>query len=134
MAVLYQPCRVLLDGSPESPVGALQRRQSQTIPVDSSQPRRRPQVLWAGRLDAEKRVDLFLELVRRCQFADFRVFGQVVLNDQAALPEMPNLSYEGPFTSPLEWLERYEFAACVFTSPLGRNAQYPAGSGALGIR
>lgn len=116
MAVLYQPCRLLLDGSSESPVAPLQRRQSKTFPVASAQPGRRLQVLWAGRLDAEKRVDLFLDLVRRCPFADFRVFGQVVLNDQAALPEMPNLSYEGPFTSPLEWLERYQFDAFVFTS------------------
>lgn len=88
-------------------------------------------MLWAGRLDAEKRIDL-LEVVRRCGTADFRVFGQVVLNDQDALPELPNLSYEGPFTSPQEWLDRYDFDAFVFTSRWGRDAQYLAGSGGLG--
>lgn len=133
MAVLYQPCRLLLDGSPKLPVVPLQRRQSITIPVTSSQPRRRPQVLWAGRLDAEKRVDLFLELVRRCPFADFRVFGQVVLKDQAALPEVPNLSYEGPFTSPLEWLERYDFDVFVFTSRWEGMPNILLEVGALGI-
>ncbi len=133
MAVLYQPCRLLLDGSPESPLVHLQRRQSKTIPVTSSQPKRRPQVLWAGRLDAEKRVDLFLEIVRRCPFADFRVFGQVVLNDQAAIPKMPNLSYEGPFTSPLEWTSRFDFDAFVFTSRWEGMPNILLEVGALGI-
>lgn len=133
MAVLYQPCRLLLDGSPEYSLIPPQSRQSKTTPITSSQSRRRPQILWAGRLDTEKRVDLFLELVRRCPFADFRVFGQVVLNDQATLPEMPNLSYEGPFTSPLEWLERYEFDAFVFTSRWEGMPNILLEVGALGI-
>jgi glycosyltransferase involved in cell wall biosynthesis len=133
MAVVYQPCRLLLDDPAESPVGPLQRRKPKAIPATSSQPERRPQVLWAGRLDAEKRVDLFLELVRRCRFADFRVFGQVVLNDQGALPELPNLSHEGPFTSPLEWLDRYDFDAFVFTSRWEGMPNILLEVGALGI-
>ena len=92
MAVLYQPCRLLLDKQQASPVRFPQRNQSRDTFALSAKLNRRPQVLWAGRLDAEKRVDLFLEVVRRCQFADFRVFGQVVLNDQEALPKLPNLS------------------------------------------
>lgn len=134
MAVLYQPCRLLLDGSPEFPVVPPQGRKSKAMPATSSQPAgRRPQVLWAGRLDAEKRIDLFLDLVRRCQFADFRVFGQVVLSDQGALPSLPNLSYEGPFTSPLEWLGRYDFDAFVFTSRWEGMPNILLEVGALGI-
>jgi glycosyltransferase involved in cell wall biosynthesis len=116
LAVLYQPCRLLLDNPSDTTVRRLQERQSRLTGQVATNRNRRPQVLWAGRLDAEKRVDLFLEIVRRCRFADFRVFGQVVLNDQGALPDLPNLSYERPFTSPLEWLERYDFDAFVFTS------------------
>lgn len=133
MYVLYHPCRLLLDGSPVSSLDALRTRQSQAIPVDSSQTTRRLQVLWAGRLDAEKRVDLFLELVRRCPFADFRVFGQPALNDQPALPELLNLSFEGPFTSPLEWVERYNFDAFVFTSRWEGMPNILLEVGALGI-
>ena len=133
MAVLYQPCRLLLNGLPEFTVAPRQRCQSKTFSVACSLSRRRPQVLWAGRLDAEKRVDLFLELVRRCPFADFRVFGQMVLDDQMALPEIPNLSYEGPFTSPLEWLERYDFDAFVFTSRWEGMPNILLEVGALGI-
>jgi glycosyltransferase involved in cell wall biosynthesis len=114
MSVLYQPCH-LLEGASQSQVfQRFQKFQERLQPL--TQGSRRPQVLWAGRLDAEKRVDLFLEIVRRCSFADFRVYGQVVLTESDSLPSLPNLSYEGPFTTPLEWLGRYDFDAFVFTS------------------
>ena len=137
MAVLYQPCRLLLDQQQAFPVGLSQQGRQNRVALPpttlSEKPNRRPQVLWAGRLDAEKRIDLFLEVVRRCQFADFRVFGQVVLNDQDALPELPNLSYEGPFTSPQEWLDRYDFDAFVFTSRWEGMPNILLEVGALGI-
>jgi glycosyltransferase involved in cell wall biosynthesis len=115
LAVLYQPCRLLAAEGQTTGERRLQQRQKQLhTPADDEG--RRPQFLWAGRLDAEKRVDLFLEIVQRCSFADFRVYGQVVLNDNSVLPSLPNLSYEGPFTSPMEWLDRYDFDAFVFTS------------------
>ena len=115
MHVLYQPCR-LLSGE-HALVGheRIARRKSQLC-EQSRGNAHRPQVLWAGRLDEEKRIDLFLDVVRRCTFADFRVFGQVVLKDGVALPDLPNLSYEGPFSTPLEWVERFDFDAFLFTS------------------
>lgn len=111
MHVLYQPCR-LLDGA----VSEIGRRRLAQRRNEGAASAGRLQVLWAGRLDAEKRVDLFLEVVRQCPFADFRVFGQVVLEQGVQLPQLPNLSYEGPFSSPLEWLERFDFDAFLFTS------------------
>ncbi|MBH2009195.1 MAG: glycosyltransferase [Xanthomonadaceae bacterium] len=101
--VVYQPCR--LDG------GSWRAAPRPEAMVD-----RRLKVLWAGRLDAEKRVDLFLQVVRACDFADFFVFGKVVLEDGAALPELPNLHYSGPFSSPLEWLGQGPYDAFLFTS------------------
>lgn len=133
LAVLYQPCRLLLEHQPESSAESMQERYDRRVSDLSQKLGRRPQVLWAGRLDAEKRVDLFLKVVRRCQFADFRVFGQVVLNDQGSLPDLPNLSYEGPFTTPLEWLERYDFDAFVFTSRWEGMPNILLEVGALGI-
>jgi glycosyltransferase involved in cell wall biosynthesis len=115
MHVLYQPCRLL--GGPDEEVGRLRlvRRKADLTKRGRSQ-HGRPEVLWAGRLDSEKRIDLFLDVVRRCDFADFHVFGQVVLANGLALPDLPNLTYEGPFTSPLEWLDRFDFDAFIFTS------------------
>lgn len=133
LAVLYQPCRLLLDDRTGYPVVSLKCEQSKFLSVSDSQLERRPQVLWAGRLDAEKRVDLLLEIVRCCQFADFRVFGQGVLNDHLTLPELPNLTYEGPFASPLEWLDRYNYDAFVFTSHWEGMPNILLEVGALGI-
>lgn len=109
MWAVYQPCRLLTTSHGShfaSPLSASSIEGGKL----------RPQILWAGRLDAEKRVDLFLDIVRRCDFADFYIFGQVVLDGESVLPLLPNLNYEGPFTSPLEWIEKYHFDAFLFTS------------------
>ena len=132
-AVLYQPCRLESQtggGWPGAPRLAARR---QRLEGAATTPARRVQILWAGRLDAEKRVDLFLDVVRRCTFADFRVFGQVVLDDSAVLPQLPNLSYEGPFSSPLEWVARHDFDAFLFTSRWEGMPNVLVEAGAMGI-
>ena len=48
MAVLYQPCRLLLDKQQASPVRFPQRNQSRDTFALSAKLNRRPQVLWAG--------------------------------------------------------------------------------------
>ena len=132
LELLYQPCRLLSSDIREKGLERLLRRRTANE-KDSTLARVRPQVLWAGRLDAEKRIDLFLEVVRSCTFADFRVFGQVVLGDGETLPTLPNLSYEGPFSSPLEWLEHFDFDAFVFTSRWEGMPNILIEVGALGI-
>lgn len=132
MAVLYQPCRLLNGETRDAGRDRLIRRRA-ALAAGVSRATQRPQVLWAGRLDAEKRIDLFVDVVCRCTFADFRVFGQVVLADGQALPSLPNLSYEGPFSSPLEWLERFDFDAFVFTSHWEGMPNILIEVGALGI-
>ena len=132
MGVLYQPCRLLNGETRNAGRDRLILRRA-ALAIGVSRAVERPQVLWAGRLDAEKRIDLFVGVVRRCTFADFRVFGQVVLADGQALPSLPNLSYEGPFSSPLEWLERFDFDAFVFTSHWEGMPNILIEVGALGI-
>lgn len=131
MRVLYQPCRLLHGAGRELGRDRLARRRQHF--AETACPTGRPQILWAGRLDAEKRIDLFLDVVRRCTFADFRVFGQVVLEEGTTLPALSNLSYEGPFSSPIEWLERFDFDAFVFTSRWEGMPNILIEVGALGI-
>ncbi len=126
MHAIYQPCRLF--------TGA-RAAQLPTADAGSGVPARahRLQVLWAGRLDAEKRVDLLLSVIRLCDFADFHIFGQVVLGDNERLPSLPNLFYEGPFSSPLQWVERHRFDAFVFTSRWEGMPNTLIEAGALGI-
>ncbi len=114
--VLYQPCRL--------------RGEQPLEPMVSGG---RLKVLWAGRLDAEKRMDLLLDVVRDCTWADFHVFGQVVLDDGGALPALPNLYYEGSFVSPLEWLEKGPFDVFLFTSKWEGLPNILLEAGALGL-
>ncbi len=118
--VVYQPCR-LDEGSGRAAPG-----------LDAGG-NRRLKVLWAGRLDAEKRVDLFLQVVRACDFADFFVFGKVVLENNAALPQLPNLHYAGGFSSPLEWLDRGPYDAFLFTSRWEGMPNILIEAGSLGL-
>lgn len=131
--VLYQPCRLEPHSGQDWPGAPRLLAQRHRIEANSDLAPRRPQVLWAGRLDAEKRVDLFLEIVRQCTFADFRVYGQVVLDDTTSLPSLPNLTYEGPFSTPTEWLQRYDFDAFLFTSRWEGMPNVLVEVGALGI-
>ena len=134
-AVLYQPCR-LEPKTGEAWSGALRlagRRQLLQGLQGGATLATRPQILWAGRLDEEKRVDLFLDVVRRCTFADFYVFGQVVLGDAAGLPQLANLRYEGPFSSPTEWVVKHDFDAFLFTSRWEGMPNVLVEAGAMGI-
>ncbi|MDY7545049.1 glycosyltransferase [Glaciimonas sp. CA11.2] len=126
MLAVYQPCR-LLDAEDAGKI--------MFVPdFDDSHPKNiRPKVLWAGRLDAEKRVDLFLRIVEVYDQADFHVFGHVVLNDGVGLPSLPNLFYEGGFSSPFQWVEQHHFDAFLFTSKWEGMPNILLEVGALGI-
>lgn len=121
MQVLYQPSRCA--DPPASP--------DESPPAHATG--KRICVLWAGRLDREKRIDLFLDIVQQCDWADFHVFGKVVLDDGAALPDLKNLTYEGPFTSPLEWQRLHRFDAFLFTSRWEGLPNILLEAGALGL-
>jgi glycosyltransferase involved in cell wall biosynthesis len=77
---------------------------------------RRLRVLWAGRLDEEKRVDLLVELIEQADFADFDVFGQAVVNAATVLPARANVNFRGAFGAPEELVQDVIYDAFVFTS------------------
>lgn len=106
---------------------------SMASPTFASSKNNRLKILWAGRLDIEKRVDLFLDIVKASADFDFYVFGQVVLDSDKSLPALPNLTYEGSFTSPLEWVKNYKFDAFLFTSKWEGLPNILIEAGSLGI-
>lgn len=58
---------------------------------------RRPQVFWAGRWDRQKRVDLAVEAARRMPEADFRLWGERVLDGDPLGPLPANVRLEGRY-------------------------------------
>jgi glycosyltransferase involved in cell wall biosynthesis len=58
-------------------------------------------VLWAGRLDTDKRPDLLRAIAERLPALRFHVYGTPVLHDDSELRRLravPNIDYRGPFS------------------------------------
>jgi len=108
--VVYNPSRAFSSSVQSASLARLELLAAQPIPI----PRLR--VLWAGRLDAQKRLDLLYDVVRLCDFADFDVFGKAVVDGDGSLPEIENLFYRGPFAQPEELLSNSRYDAFIFTT------------------
>jgi len=57
-------------------------------------------VLWAGRIDAQKRPDLLLEIARASPDLVYEVWGVPLLSGEAFVPDImaqPNIDFRGPF-------------------------------------
>ncbi len=83
-------------------------------------PERPLEVLWAGRLDRQKRVDLLAAVAARCvdQNIRFHVFGCSVIDADPAigqLEQLPNVELRGAFQS-FETLPIEDFHALLYTS------------------
>ncbi len=87
--VLYTPA---MQRPPETPLVEAQ--------LQTAGRRRRPVVLWAGRLDLQKRFDIVVDVARAMPQIDIHCWGKAVLDetpDLSALP--PNLTLHPPFRS-----------------------------------
>ncbi|EAX48963.1 glycosyl transferase, group 1 [Thermosinus carboxydivorans Nor1] len=126
LRVVYNPCRILDETT-------ISRSRAFIRTLAARSPGRRLRVLWAGRLDAEKRVDLLLEIIRHCSFADFVVFGHCVVDEEKTLPVLPNLIYRGPFSNPRELITDSDFDGFIFTSRWEGMPNIILEVGALGI-
>jgi glycosyltransferase involved in cell wall biosynthesis len=77
------------------------------------------QLLWAGRLDTEKRLDLLLETASLAPQHQFHVFGSRVVDGGQRDPlhgAPPNVHFHGPFSAPLDLLAKGPYHGFVFTS------------------
>lgn len=111
--VLLTPCR--LEGQISE--AQAERRLSGRLNRGSDRPL---QVVWAGRLDPEKRIDILYETARRMKDrCFFRVFGGSVVgaHDWAdRLAALPNVRMMGAYASPAVWDEDAPGEAFLFTS------------------
>lgn len=75
-------------------------------------------VLWAGRLDAEKRPDLLFAVATACPDMDFHVYGARVVDESVStqFQARSNLHFHGPYSSALEVMARREHHVMMFTS------------------
>ncbi len=86
-----------------------------------STPRSPLQVLWAARLDRQKRPDLLLEIARRSSKLPirFHVYGSPYLDSydfSAQFDHQPNIIYHGPFAKGLNGLPLNNYDAYLLTS------------------
>ena len=84
--------------------------------IDGAAGRERPVILWAGRLDRQKRFDLLVGIARAMPDLDFRAWGKAVLDAPPDLDDLPeNLSMEGTFRRfdelPLEEADGYLYTS-----------------------
>lgn len=84
--------------------------------ISKRQSSRRLKVLWAGRLDEEKRIDLLFELIEQCDFADFDIYGDRVMTRDSVLPQFSNAEYKGAFSTPEELADNAIYDTFIFTS------------------
>jgi glycosyltransferase involved in cell wall biosynthesis len=92
-------------------------------------------VLWAGRLDAEKRPDLLLAVANACPDMDFHVYGARVVDQSVStqFQARSNLHLHGLYSSALEVMARREHHVMMFTSRWEGLANVLIEFGALGL-
>jgi glycosyltransferase involved in cell wall biosynthesis len=76
----------------------------------------RPAILWAGRLDRQKRLEILVELARKMYDVDFFCFGGKVTDGDVDLETLPNLRLEGPFISIDEVIANRSYNAFIHTT------------------
>lgn len=95
----------------------------------------RPAVLWAGRLDREKRPELLAETARLRPNIDFHVFGARVVDADMdrSFQRLPNVKFRGAYDDPVKLATDDDFAAFMFTSRWEGLPNVVLEFGALGL-
>ena len=82
-------------------------------PRPTSQP---PSVLWAGRLDRQKRVELVFEVARLLPSVRFFVYGASVTDGHYKIETLPNVKMCGGFSSFSQLIETRSYDAYMHTT------------------
>jgi glycosyltransferase involved in cell wall biosynthesis len=98
-----------------SPIREIPKNLSVVAEVAANRERARPRVLWAGRLDPQKRFDLAIGAARLMPDVDFECWGGVVLGETVAYDPPPNMKLNG-FFAEYEVLGLEDADAWLFTS------------------
>lgn len=95
----------------------------------------RLQVLWAGRLDAEKRIDLLPAIARLCPQVDFHIHGSRVVDEKPKKLNLrlPNVHLHGAYQNAREVLAQRDAHVFMFTSRWEGLPNVLLEFGALGI-
>lgn len=95
----------------------------------------RPAVLWAGRLDQEKRPDLLVETARLRPDIDFHVYGARVVDADMdrSFQRLANVKFRGGYDDPVRLVTDDDFAAFMFTSRWEGLPNVVLEFGALGL-
>lgn len=89
---LHVLCTPAMQPPPETPLVDTQ--------LQTAARRRRPVVLWAGRLDLQKRFDIVVDVARALPQIDIHCWGKAVLDEAPDLSALPsNLTLHPPFRS-----------------------------------
>lgn len=99
-----------------SPIREIPKDTTPTATIAVTKTRLRPRILWAGRLDRQKRFDLAVKIARTMPEADFVCWGAAGIDAHGPLGELPgNLALNGAFKS-YDELPLDDADAWLFTS------------------
>jgi glycosyltransferase involved in cell wall biosynthesis len=86
-------------------------------PIASPGTRRgRPAILWAGRLDRQKRIEVLFDVAAQLRHFDFHVYGSKVTDGDAEFRSLANVLYEGSFLSVTELIGARTYDAYIHTT------------------
>jgi glycosyltransferase involved in cell wall biosynthesis len=92
LQLFYSPCSGIDSLHDEFPVVDEQ--------IQTQITRQRPRILWAGRLDKQKRFSLVIEIALEMKHVDFLVWGKAVLDEPPDMSQLPeNITIHEPFKS-----------------------------------
>lgn len=96
--------------------GSAQHHFVKPYPSRGAEKPTRPQVFWAGRLDAQKRLDVLYEIAAAMPEIDFRVWGEPIAKRSWVPPNAPdNIWFEGSYSKFAE-LPLHDASAWLYTS------------------
>lgn len=72
--------------------------------------------IWAGRLDAQKKWDMFLSLVKKSFDNEFYMYGNSVIDEKPVIPKLSNLYFCGSFESSKDLFLNNNYDVFIFTS------------------